>query len=86
MKVISPKIMQSSLTDTLQSIVEKAAIVLLSCIDDALIMTLSKLGISLPGLQFVSTVLITITVGFWLYRLLRFVSCHYRLHQLCAAG
>ena len=77
--------MPSSLTDTLQSIVEKAAIVLLSCIDDALIMTLSKLGISLPGLQFVSPVLITITVCVWLYRILRFVSRHYRLQLSCAA-
>ena len=71
--------MQSSLTDTLQSLFEKAAILLLSCIDDALMVMLSKLGVSLPGLQCLSTVLITITICFWLYRLLRFVHRRYYL-------
>ncbi|NEQ42328.1 MAG: hypothetical protein F6K00_01710 [Leptolyngbya sp. SIOISBB] len=75
----SPKLMQSSLTDTLQSLFEKAAILLLSCVDDALIMALSKLGVSLPGLQCLSAVLVTLTVCFWLYRLLRFVHRRYRL-------
>lgn len=74
--------MQSSLTATLQSLCQKAAILLLSCIDDALIMMLSKLGVSLPGLQCLSTVLVILTICFWLYRLLRFVHRRYRL-PLC---
>ncbi|RZM82246.1 hypothetical protein [Leptolyngbya iicbica] len=78
--------MQSSLQ--LPSITAKIAMVLLSSIDDAVIITLSKLGIPVPGLQGLSTILMTITVCFWLYRLLRFVSrCDRRLiwPRLCDA-
>lgn len=78
--------MQSSLTDTLQSLFAKVAILLLSCVDDALIMALSKLGVSLPGLQCLSTVLVTLTVCFWLYRLLRFVQRRYRRSLRCLAS
>ncbi len=77
--------MHSTLTDSLPSLLAKAAVVLLSCLDDALVVILSKLGITVPGLQGLSTLLMAITVGFWLYRLLRFMSCRDRLHPSHAA-
>ena len=78
--------MPSPLTDTLQPLVEKAAILLLSGIDDALILTLSKVGIALPGLQVLSTLLLTMTVCFWLYRLLCFLRRHARQNRHCPSS
>ena len=70
--------MHSTFTDSLPSLLAKAAVVLLSCLDDALLVVLSKLGLTVPGLQGLSTLLMAITVCFWLYRLLRLMICRDR--------
>lgn len=73
--------MQTSLTSDLPSLLQKGAIVLLSCVDDAIVMTLGKLGVSLPGLQVLSTILITVSICFWVYRIGRFLYRRYRLQH-----
>jgi len=57
---------------------------LLSCVDDVLIVSLSKLGVTLPGLQWLSTVLLTVTVLFWLYRIGRFLYRRYQVRKAIA--
>jgi len=76
--------MQSSLADGFQNMLQQGALLFLSCLDDVLIVSLSKLGVTLPGLPWLSTGLLTVTVLFWLYRIGRFLHRRYRLRQAIA--
>lgn len=75
--------MQPSFTDSLTSILQKGSIFLLSFVDDAIVMTLGKLGVSLPGLHCLSTILITVSVCFWIYRIVKLL--HHRHCQQLAS-
>ena len=63
--------MPSPLTASCPNLLSQGAMLLLSCLDDALIVLLSQLGIPLPGEQWWRPILLTLTGLLWLYRLAR---------------
>lgn len=73
--------MHSPLVEYFPRWLQQSAMLLLSCLDDALIVSLSKLGVPLPGGQWLSSALLTITVLFWLYRIVCFCRRYERCHQ-----
>lgn len=51
---------------------QKVFPIALSFVDDALILVLSKIGVHLPGLQWLGTALLILTILYWTVRLIRF--------------
>lgn len=61
----------------------KAAPLALSFADDALLMVLAKLGITLPGMAWLPTVLLSITIAYWSVRVAIFLYARYQAALLC---
>jgi hypothetical protein len=65
--------MKTSCFDLLQTTFQKGLVILLNFVDDALVLILSKWGVTLPGGQWFSLLLLGISVTFWGYRLTRWL-------------
>ncbi|HEY9735289.1 MAG TPA: hypothetical protein V6D06_03370 [Trichocoleus sp.] len=64
-------------TSALQSALQKALPLALSFLDDALILAASNLGLHLPWLQCLGTVLLTVSLLYWAFRVVRFCYKRY---------
>jgi|GEM_PF-3169228 len=65
--------MQNQLVGLLQTVVQQGLPIALSFVDDALLLLLTRAGLHLPWLQWLSTVLLTATLLYWSVRLLRYL-------------
>lgn len=74
--------MQSPLSESLVNLFQKGLPILLSCLDDALLLSLSKIGISLPWLQGLSYFLLAATIAYWTFRLIRFLHRRYQISPI----
>ena len=62
----------------LQTAAQKGFPLLLNLLDDILLAGLARVGISLPWLQWLSFVLLGLSLLYWSFRLIRFLSRKYR--------
>jgi hypothetical protein len=65
--------MQNHLLSSLQSAFQKGLPFALSFVDDILLFAATKIGLQLPWLQWVSTLLFVVTLLYWTTKLLRFL-------------
>lgn len=65
--------MTSNILDLLTTALQKGFPILLSFLDDALLLGLTQIGINLPWLQWLSLVLMSATLIYWSFRLVRFL-------------
>lgn len=65
--------MHSDLFCLIQAVLQKGFPILLSFVDDALLLGLSKFGISFPGFQWLSVLLLSATLLYWSWRILQFL-------------
>ena len=72
--------MRSDIFDVLQTVLNKGFPFLMSFLDDALLLGLSQLGVNLPWLQWLSTILLSATILYWSFRLARFLYQRYRVN------
>ena len=68
------KTMGSTTLDLLQSVLQKGLPLLLNFLDDAILFGLTRIGVSWPWLQWLSLVLLIVTLLYWSFRLYRFWS------------
>ena len=70
--------MRSDIFSLLQTVLQKGLPVLFSFVDDALLLGLTKIGVSLPWLQWLSVILLCLTILNWSYRIARFLYQRYQ--------
>lgn len=58
--------------DNLSNLVQKALVLLLNFVDDIAIFSLTRLGLHWAWLQWLSTILLVVTVAYWAIRLWRY--------------
>ena len=63
--------MRSDILSFIQTTVCKGLPLLLSFLDDALLLGLTRIGITLPWLQWLSIILLCATALYWSWRILR---------------
>lgn len=61
----------------------KAAPLMLSFADDALLLVLSKMGITLPGMAWLPTLLLSATIIYWSVRVAIFLYAKYQTSLSC---
>lgn len=66
--------MKSTLLDLLQAVTQKGLPLLLNFLDDALLLGLSRLGVSLPWLEWLGMILLLGTLTYWAFRVVRFLA------------
>lgn len=71
--------MRSDTLTSIQTALQKGVPFLFSFLDDALLLGLTKLGVSLPWLQGLSIILFSATLLYWSLQILRFVHKRYSL-------
>jgi hypothetical protein len=64
-------VMNSNLESPLQTILSQLLPVLLSFSDDTLLFVLSRLGFPIPGIDWLSPILLGFTVSYWAIKFLR---------------
>lgn len=70
--------MRSDILPLLHSITQKGLLVLSSFLDEILLLGLNKMGINLPGLQWISVLLLWGAILYWSLRLARVLYQRYR--------
>lgn len=73
--------MQNHLLSILQTIAQKGFPLALSFGDDVLLMMAARVGLQLPWLQWVSTVMLVATLLYWTVRLVKFLYINYVLAE-----
>ena len=73
--------MQNQFVGLLQTIIQKGFPIALSFVDDALLLLATRVGLHLPWLQWVSTILLAATLLYWGIRLLRFSQTKAKLTE-----
>lgn len=74
--------MQLDLTALCQTALSKALPVALSFLDDLLILALSQVGLSLPWLQCLGAILLSLSLLYWAFQIVRFCYKRYTLHRI----
>ena len=64
--------MRSDSFDLLQTVLQKGLPVLFSLLDDALLLVLTKIGVNLPWLQWLSGLLLIAAILYWSFCIIRF--------------
>lgn len=65
--------MRSDLFCLIQTVLQKGFPILLSFVDDALLLGLSKFGISFPGFEWLGALLLSATLLYWGWRILQYL-------------
>ena len=73
--------MRSDIFSLIQTTVCKGLPILLSFLDDALILGLTRIGITMPWLQWLSAVLLSATVLYWSWRFFHFLYQRFFTHS-----
>ena len=71
--------MRSDIFNLLQTVLQKGFPFLFSFLDDALLLGLTKIGVSLPWLQWLGVILLSVTILYWSVRIARFLYQRYQL-------
>lgn len=74
--------MHSNFLQLFQTTCQKGFPILLSLLDDALLLGLSRIGISLPWLQWLSLILLSATLAYWAWRILHFLYVKFTLNSV----
>lgn len=69
--------MRGELLELIKTGLQGGLSIILSFLDDALLLGLTKIGVSLPWLQWLSMALLSITILYWTLRIARFLSQRY---------
>ncbi|MEM9008550.1 MAG: hypothetical protein AAGE59_34195 [Cyanobacteria bacterium P01_F01_bin.86] len=69
--------MRSDTFSLFQTVLQKGFPVIFSFLDDALLLGLTKIGISVPWLQWLSLILLSATILYWTFRIARFLYQRY---------
>lgn len=72
--------MRSDSFDLLQTVLQKGLPVLFSFLDDALLLGLTKIGVNLPWLEWLSGLLLSAAIIYWSFRIIRFFYQNYRVN------
>ena len=74
------RVMHNNLFNLLQTAVQKSLPILFGFLDDLLLLGMTKIGITLPWLQWFSIFLLSATILYWSFCIMRFLRQRYRIN------
>lgn len=72
--------MRGDILNLIKTGLQSGLSIAISFLDDALLLGLTRMGVNLPWLQWLSMILLTGTILYWTFRIARFLYRRYRIH------